>query len=316
MKLLFIGHTRIGDAILSTGLLGHLAGQGYDDITVVCGAPAAPLFGEAPGVSRVIVLNKQRFALHWLGLWRELVATRWDMIVDLRNSAMVRTLWARKRAVVPRSRADEHRVVRMARTLKLEQAIPAPRLWPTQTQQQKAAELVPEGTWVLGVGPTANWRGKIWQADRFAALAKTLTGPGGILEGGRVAVFGAQNERAAAAPMLAALADDRVIDLIGAADLPTVGACLGRCALFVGNDSGLMHMAAAAGTPTLGLFGPSRAEQYAPWGSRTAFVRTDLAYEALVGGPGYDHRRTESLMDSLAVEKVEEAAVALWGKTA
>jgi ADP-heptose:LPS heptosyltransferase len=42
--------------------------------------------------------------------------------------------------------------------------------------------------------------------------------------------------------------------------------------MFVGNDSGLMHLAAAAGTPTLGLFGPSRADEYAPVGRCTAFV--------------------------------------------
>src|SRR3546814_14314158 len=67
---------------------------------------------------------------------------------------------------------------------------------------------------------------------------------------------------------------------------------LKRCALYVGNDSGLMHIAAASGIPTLGLFGPSRPENYAPWGERSAVARTAVAYDDLFP-PGYDHRRSD-----------------------
>ena len=72
-----------------------------------------------------------------------------------------------------------------------------------------------------------------------------------------------------------------------------------------------MHMAAAAGIPTLGLFGPSRADHYAPWGDKCAFVRTEESYDDLVGAPGYDHRTTGTLMDGLSVEAVEWAATQL-----
>jgi len=68
--------------------------------------------------------------------------------------------------------------------------------------------------------------------------------------------------------VLAALPD--AIDLCGALSLPEAAACLARAALFVGNDSGLMHLAAAAGAPTLGLFGPTPAEEYGPAGRSTA----------------------------------------------
>ena len=88
-----------------------------------------------------------------------------------------------------------------------------------------------------------------------------------------------------------------------------------RCALYVGNDSGLMHMAAASGIPTLGLFGPSKPERYAPWGSKTAHVRTARSYDELVGGRGYDRRTTGTLMESLSVDAVEAAARKLWERT-
>ena len=73
-----------------------------------------------------------------------------------------------------------------------------------------------------------------------------------------------------------------------------------------------MHMAAAAEIPTVGLFGPSRPENYRPWGDLSAAVRTEKPYEELVGGPGYDHRTTDTMMDSLSVDSVVEAAVGLW----
>ena len=73
-----------------------------------------------------------------------------------------------------------------------------------------------------------------------------------------------RTEHDMAAPLLEILPG--AVDLCGRLSLPAVAACLRRCALFVGNDSGLMHLAAAAGAPTLGLFGPSRVNEYGPSG--------------------------------------------------
>ena len=104
-----------------------------------------------------------------------------------------------------------------------------------------------------------------------------------------------------------------IIDLFGC-NLTLTSAFMKKSDLFLGNDSGLMHIAAASGVPTLGLFGPSKDEHYAPWGDYTATVRTKLSYKDLVDKPGYDHRNTETLMRSLTVDMVEIAASNLWKK--
>jgi heptosyltransferase III len=312
MRILFIGHTRIGDAVLSTGILQALADEHAGArVTVACGVVAAPLFASAPCVERVLPIVKRRFALHWFAVWRAVVGTRWDLVVDLRNSAIPWLVRARRRLVRRGSLDDgEHRVVGLARILDRQGTPPAPQLWSTKAQRARAAELVPDGTPILALGPTANWRGKIWPAARFAELAMRLTGPAatGMLRGARIAVLGGPDERALAQPLIAALEPSRCIDLVGAADLPTIHACLARCTLFIGNDSGLMHIAAASGIPTVGLFGPSRPEHYGPWGKYNAAVRTRLPFEALVGGPGYDFRNTDTLMESLEVDDVVAAA--------
>ncbi len=311
MNILFITSTRIGDAVLTTGVLAHLI-ETYPDarITLACGAAPAPLFAAAPNVVRRIVLIKRRASLHWFDLWRACATTRWDLVVDLRGTALAYFLRARRRCVYRRDAARENRIHGFARVVGLAEP-PAPRVWTKPEHDAEAARLVPEGTPVLALGPTANWRGKIWPAESFAALVERLTAAGGILPGARVAVFGAGSERQIAQPVLDSVPERRRIDLVGAVELPAAAAALRRCALYVGNDSGLMHLAAAAGAPTLGLFGPSRPEHYAPWGARTAVVRTPVPYDELFP-PDYDHRTTGTLMASLSVDAVERAAVDLW----
>ena len=82
--------------------------------------------------------------------------------------------------------------------------------------------------------------------------------------------------------------------------------------MFIGNDSGLMHLAAASGIPTLGLFGPSPERRYRPWGAHAAVVRTVQSYEELIGAPDFDHRRSATLMDGLDVAAAVAAAQDLW----
>lgn len=313
MRLLFITSNRIGDAVLSTGLLQHLiaraeAAGDAAEVTIATGPAAAPLFGGVPGLRRLHLLRKKRCSLHWLALWRRTVGTRWDVVVDLRRSAVSYGLWAGER-LIPRKPAEEiHRVRLLGELAGRSDDPPAPTLWTLEPHRRNAAKLLPNDKPVLALAPTANWPGKIWPAERFAETAARLTDEDGPLPGATIAVFGGPDERLQAAPLLREIPKDRRVDLVGKIDLLTAAACLKRARLFVGNDSGLMHMAAAVGTPTLGLFGPSKTELYAPWGRRTAALRTPESFEELTGAPDYDHRTTDSLMGGLTADRVVAAA--------
>ena len=314
MRILFITATRIGDAVLSTGLLGHLLDRHPGAaFTIAAGPGAAPLFEALPGLERLVVLVKRRFSLHWLALYRAVAVRRWDLAVDLRGSLLAYGLRATERRVMAKGDGGEHRVRQLGRLFALDPP-PSPRLWIAPHHERAAAELVPPGPPVLAIGPAANWRGKQWRAERFAELARRLTAAQGPLAAARVAVLAASHERAQAAPLLAALPANRRIDLVGRTGLLTAAAVLRRAALFIGNDSGIMHIAAAMGTPTLGLFGPSLTQRYAPWGAHTATALTATPYEELVGAPGYDHRTTDTLMDSLSIDAAEAAARRLWAR--
>lgn len=311
MRLLFITATRIGDAVLSTGLLGALIERHPGlQVTVAVGRLSAPLFAAVPGLERIVVIDKQSWNRHWLKLWRRTALRRWDLVVDLRGSAISYLVPAGTRIVIGKRRPGRHRVEELGDLIGASPP-PAPRLWLADAVRARAAALLPHGPPVLAVAPAANWTGKTWPAERFAELALRLTAPGGILPGGRIAVVAAPHEMFQARPVLQA-AGARGVNLFEKADLLTAAACLERAAFFVGNDSGLMHLAAAAGTPTLGLFGPSPEARYRPWGPRAAFVRTPESFEQLTGAPDFDFAARRCFMESLTVDAAEAAARRLW----
>ncbi len=311
MKILFVTATRIGDAVLSTGLLSYLIGRfPAARLTIAAGPDAAPLFEDVPNLDRLVALPKRRLSLHWLTLYRAAAFRRWDMVIDLRGSALAYLLWTRERHVMAKGDPALHRVQQLASLYGLNPP-PGPHLWTGDRHEAAAAVLVPPGAPILAIGPAANWRGKEWRSERFAELAQRLTSRSGLMPGARVAVLAAGHEMSQARPLIASLPPQRCIDLVGKLDLLTAAAVLRRSVLFIGNDTGLMHLAAAAGTPTLGLFGPSAIEQYAPWGPYTATVLTAIPFSDLFG-PHFDHLTTDTLMDSLSVDAAEEGARRLW----
>ena len=70
-------------------------------------------------------------------------------------------------------------------------------------------------------------------------------------------------------------------------------------------------MAAASGIPTLAIFGPTQDVVYAPWGEHSSVVRTKIGFEKIFPD-NFNHRESDTLMDSLSVDTAEEGANDLW----
>lgn len=317
MRILFITSNRVGDAVLTTGVYGRLAElHPQARFTVACGPLAAPLFAAAPGLERLHVLTKRRFAGHWVDLWRRTIGVRWDLVVDLRDSAVGRLVWARRRVVMrpaPKNAPPVHKTTALARLLGMDPP-PLPRLWLTDAARAAAADLTggDDPRPILALAPTANWTSKEWPVDRFAAAALRLTAQGGPLPGARVAVLAAPGgEAERAGKLVAALPAESTIDLIGRTDPSTAAACIARAALFIGNDSGLMHIAAAAGVPTVGLFGPGFPEIYGPRGDRAAVVVGETPAAALRARVTAAEKSPAGLMDGVSVDAVVRRATLL-----
>lgn len=312
MKILFITSSRLGDAVLTTGVLTHLI-KTYpkSEVTIACGPIAAPLFEAVPGLKEIIVLERQTFARHWLKLWLKTVGTLWDLVVDLRGTGTSFILGVRqKRWIWSSPKIPGHQVEHIGNLLGLSPP-PFPYLWTHPHHEALAEKWIPQNMPVLAISPAANWPCKQWPLPFWNSLIAQLIQENGPFHQGKIFVCAAPHERDQIAELVNFIPESQCIDSIGHVDLLTLYACFKRCTLFIGNDSGLMHLAAASDVPTLGLFGPSRPERYRPWGRQAAFVRTPETPEILLARLP----TTESLMGTLLPEKVLQVLEGLIKKT-
>lgn len=112
---------------------------------------------------------------------------------------------------------------------------------------------------LVGLAPIASSELKRWPMERVAEVIRWLVGE----KPRRVLIFGMDRNDNLLSPLLRAAPDGPLL-VVPPAHLQETAALAAHCEAFVSNDTGLMHMAAAVGTPTLGIFGPTAAHLYLP----------------------------------------------------
>lgn len=118
----------------------------------------------------------------------------------------------------------------------------------------------------LHPGAHADLAYKRWPAERWSELGDRLA----ATYGATILVFGGLDEQRLQAEVAARMKKPAVTVRL---PLRAAAALISRCALFVSNDSGLMHVAVSQGVPTIGLFGPTDERRTAPWGVQTVVIR-------------------------------------------
>ncbi len=166
----------------------------------------------------------------------------------------------------------------------------------------KFATLAPGG----GTNPGAVMAEKRWRPEGFARIAERC-----IAEGMDVALIGGPSD-AESASLVRRLARAKVHDLVGLTSFRELAAILQRSSLYVGNDSGTTHLAAAVGCPTVAIFGPTDPCRYGPRGARVTIVAAkappDDPGRGMVRAPWFSGRTWQSLV---SVEEVWAAALGL-----
>ena len=270
-RILFITLSNIGDVVLTTPVLARLH-QCYPEaeIDILTDARAREVLEHCP--YRGAILLKEKRA-GWRGLprlVRTLRRNRYEVIVDLRTDGLAYLLRARRRFTKWGARPPGPHAVEdhMGVIAALGGAIPPTQIWLDDELRAYAATqlaALPGQRW-LALGPGANWPPKIWAAQRFRELV-TLTKDAFDA----VILLGGPNDRERAA----SVAEDCALpclNLCGTTSLLQAAAVLARARAFVGNDSGLGHLASAVGTATLTVFGPGRPLRYHPWGLQCAWI--------------------------------------------
>jgi lipopolysaccharide heptosyltransferase II len=262
-------------------------------IDVLTTSMVAPLLDYMPGVRKGIVadLPRKRLALNQhRALARRLRAENYGhaLVMPRTWKAAVAPFLAgipRRTGFVGEGRFGlindlrfgERRLPRMAdrcAVLALAKGERAPPAWPLPELKVPAAEcanwrqrlgLAADGRPVVALAPGAVGPSKRWPGASYAELARRL-----CAEGHWVWVIGGPNEKELAAEIV-----DRaqIRDLTGP-DLRNAILALAAADLAVSNDSGLLHVAAALGTPAIGIFGPTSAWHWAPLNPIAAVVET------------------------------------------
>lgn len=157
---------------------------------------------------------------------------------------------------------------------------------------------------VVALAPGAVGPGKAWPVEHYAALARKLAD-----EGCAVWVLGGPNESALAA-QIAGVGGEAVRDLTGT-ELRDAVVALAAADAAVANDSGLMHVAAAIGTPTVAIFGPSSPTHWAPLNPLAAILEPpgdELKQRARIeGNAAVAHRSTAGVTVESAADAVRAA---------
>lgn len=269
---LIIQTSFLGDMVLTTPLIAHLAEQGAVD--VVSTPAAAALLANHPSVRERIEYDKRKTDSGVSGFLRmasRLRAKKYDAVYLAQGSARSGALalaagigdrvgfaTSAGRAFYTTRIAPIDNMHHAARLLSLGTRDPSlvhtraslrPRLYPGDAERAAVDQVLGPAMQepLLAVAPGSVWATKRW--PHFPALAAILS------RGGRVVVIGAEADRALAAEILAAAPG--AIDATGKLSLLASAELIRRAAVLVTNDSSPLHLASAMNTPTVAVFGPT-----------------------------------------------------------
>jgi heptosyltransferase-2 len=330
MKLLVRATNWVGDAVMSIPALEAMRHGAPDaEIAVLAKPGVADLYRGQTFVDRVLLfesasraadlLRRERFdatlllqnafQAAWVA-WRGGVRERIGYARDGRNALLTCAIAVPRRGETPAHEAYYylellHRAGWLAELPAIEQI--RLRIEPAAIERAegalRAAGARPRAPRVALAPGAAYGTAKCWPAERFAALADRLIADADA----DVILFGTDSERDVAG-RIASVMHHHPVNLAGQTPLGDLAAFFATCRVFVGNDSGAAHVAAAAGVPVVVIFGPTDAEATAPLTPRRSLIREPVSCSpCLLRQCPVDHR----CMTRVGVDAVY-AAVLQW----
>ncbi|HEY7128959.1 MAG TPA: putative lipopolysaccharide heptosyltransferase III [Nitrospira sp.] len=318
----------LGDVLLATPTL-HALKSAYPGarLTVLVNRGTEDILRGNPQVDEILPLDRGSI-FQQCRFTSEIRRRRFDTVVDLTDGDRAAFLtWISGASVRIGFNAEQrwtgrcyttvvtgppgaHRIERdlaALAPLRLKAQVRVPRIWLGPEDDARADQLVAQlgiardRSWIM-IQPGARYWFKAWPPERFAEVADGLHDRFGCQ-----VLVGGNPQEAALAQTVVDHAKSRPLNIAGRSDVRTLAALLKRSALFVGNDTGAMHIAAAVGTPVVGLFGPSNPAEWGPRGDRAETIYKGL--DCRICFHPTCRRGEENCMKLITVEEVMEAAV-------
>ncbi|NIK46921.1 heptosyltransferase-3 [Variibacter gotjawalensis] len=301
MKSILIVQTKlIGDLVLASVLTRNLR-LAYPDarITLLSDKHYAPFVLDCGIADEVIGLDRQRLRRSVMSRINELLLVArqlrrhtFDLGIDLADTRTSRNLLTvagasrnvaytalrGRQTLIAEPVADGHsldRYLAPLQALGIERRVAEPSLQAPEADAARARALLEEHDVdpkaFIAVHAGARFAGRCWPPDRFAAAIDHAASHHGL----RSVLVGGPGE-VALTDAVAAVARGRVVNLTGHLSLRETLAVFAEARLFLGNESGPMHLAAAAGTPVVGLFGLTDPARWGPLGAPSEVVRAPM----------------------------------------
>lgn len=272
-RVLLITLSNIGDAVMTTPVLQSLHNHYPDAIIDIVGDQrSSEIFLNCPYRGELFNKDKRKLLRGGPELIWNLRKRKYDLVVDLRTDGLVYLLRTKKRLDKRQRKpygvhaVEQH--MGIIRSIHGNEIIPDCCIWPGEKNERYAKEKLGEYSQknILGLGPGANWPGKIWPEKKYLALIDAVKNDFNV-----VVLLGDKRDRHLT-DIISENASLPVINLCGETGLLQAAAIQKQMRVFIGNDSGLGHLASAVNIPTLTIFGEGQPERYHPWGHKASWL--------------------------------------------
>lgn len=312
-KILVFSFSFIGDAVLSTAVIQPLRSHFPDThITFLTGPSPYHLLANDPQIDDNLVYDNRGKHAGLKGRLKAINTLRrekYDLVVNLRDSFIARCIGAKHWGLV-RGDRERHAVVRYLDVLSrhgVDITDANPRLQLTEAERTTASRFLADAgvkseKLLIGIHPGGNWEYKLWRAEKYAQLASTLSQE----KNATILLFASPNERELQAQVAGSMDTSPI--LVKAANLREVAALIAACDIYIGNDTGPMHIAAAVGTPVIALFGSTNHIRSGPYGDRHTVVQSGMDLDCNPCHPGRNPggcgAGSCAVIDGITVEQV------------
>ncbi len=273
MKILFICSNLIGDTILSSGAINYIISQNQEaKLTFVVGPTAAPLLKNYKNIENIIIFKKRKLNLHWLDIFQKIYSTKWDIIVDFRSSALSLILKNNKKFIFKKLH-NIHHIEQLSASFGFECSnlfIPT-----SDDEANKVNNHIDSSFKHIVIFPGGNWTPKLWSAKNYNETMKLIIHKYNKIK--FILVGSLQEKNKFYNHLTKDINKDLIIDLFGYS-LTLTSAYMKKSDIFIGNDSGLMHLAVASKLRVISLFGPTNDVVYGAYGDKNIIIRTSENY--------------------------------------
>ncbi len=278
-KILVISLSNIGDIVLTFPVIDILKRDFPDaQLDLIVGPSGESLVCGNPHFRKVFVYHKNQSPLLILKWLRELAAEKYDLAIDLRNTAIPFLIFAKHKTplIIVRPKVGHMREQHLARLKSVHNFTFSPvekiSLFILPADQDTVLQFLKSLGSVRKVvfAPGSRAQSKRWQEEGFAKLADNF------IEhyGAQVIFVGDQND-VQVVSKISNLMKNSSTDLTGKLTLPQSAYLLSLSDLAIVNDSAPMHLASYLDVPVVALFGPTDPRQYGPWSGQSVVVRNN-----------------------------------------